>query len=92
MKSSTYSSLVTIVFLLHKDDISRSIESIIRTTDKLCSTLELENDLSHMTKYRIISDLIRSSILVSQKTNKNKKIRLSENIKILFKNLYARNP
>lgn len=48
MKSSTYSSLVTIIFLKHKKQISKSIESVIRTTDKLCEKLELNNDLNHM--------------------------------------------
>jgi len=80
LKSSTYASLVTIIFLKHKNKISRSIESAIRTTDKLCNDLKLKNDLSHMTKYRIISDLLRSGILITRKTLKNKKLRLSKKI------------
>ncbi|MCK5258183.1 MAG: hypothetical protein KAJ69_01590, partial [Thermoplasmatales archaeon] len=74
MKSSTYASLVTIIFLKHKSKMSRSIESAIRTTDKFCKNLKLKNDLSHMTKYRIISDLLQSGILITRKTRKNKKL------------------
>ena len=84
MKSSTYASVTTIVFLQHKNDISKSIESVIRTTDQLCDQFDLSNDLSHMTKYRIISDLLQSSILASQKTNKTKKLRLSQKIVNLY--------
>jgi hypothetical protein len=84
MKSSTYASLVTIVFLTHRDSVSKSIESAIRTTDKLCGQLKLSNDLSHMTKYRIISDLIQSKILVTIQTKKQKKLRLAQRISELF--------
>ena len=84
MKSSTYASLVTIIFLKHKNKMSRSIESAIRTTDKLCNDLKLKNNLSHMTKYRIISDLLKSEILVTRKTRKNKKLRLSKKIVDFF--------
>lgn len=84
VRSSTYASVVTIVFLQHKNDISRSIESVIRTTDQVCERLKLHNDLSHMTKYRIISDLLQSSILNARKTKKNKKLRLSQAVNNLF--------
>ena len=84
MKSSTYSSLVTIVFLQHKNDISKSIESVIRSADSLGKQLGLQNDLSHMTKYRVVSDLLQSFILTAQKTNKNKKLRLSQKIIHLY--------
>ena len=80
MKSSTYASIVTIIFLKHKNQISKSIDSAIRTTDKLCKDLKLKNDLSHMTKYRIISDLLQSGILTTRKTKRNKKLRLSKKI------------
>jgi len=80
LKSSTYTSLVTIIFLKHKSKMSNSIESAIRTTDKLCYDLKLKNDLSHMTKYRIIVDLLQSGILTTRKTRKNKKLRLSKKI------------
>jgi len=84
MKSSTYGSVVTIVFLTHKDAMSKSIESGIRATDALCKQLGITNNLSHMTKYRIISDLIQSKILVSINTSKKKKVRLAEKIVSLF--------
>jgi len=84
MKSSTYASIVTIVFLLHKDKVSKSIQSVIRTADALCKELKLHNNLSHMTKYRIISDLLQSKILTSYKTSKTKKLRLSQYISDLF--------
>jgi len=84
MKSSTYASLVTMVFLQHKNDISKSIESVIRSADLLGKQLELHNDLSHMTKYRVVSDLLQSFILTAQKTNKNKKLRLSQKIIHLY--------
>ncbi|MCX6664553.1 MAG: hypothetical protein NT038_00610 [Euryarchaeota archaeon] len=84
MKSSTYASLVTMVFLQHKNDISKSIESVIRSADTLGKQLGLQNDLSHMTKYRVVSDLLQSFILTAQKTNKNKKLRLSQKIVHLY--------
>ena len=84
MKSSIYASLVTMVFLQHKNDISKSIESVIRSADTLGKQLGLHNDLSHMTKYRVVSDLLQSFILTAQKTNKNKKLRLSQKIVHLY--------
>jgi hypothetical protein len=84
MKSSTYASLVTIVFLTHRNAMSKSIESAIRVTDKLCNQLELPNNLSHMTKYRIISYLIQSKILVAIQTKKQKKLRLAQKITALI--------
>ena len=84
MRSATYSSLVTLVFLKNRDKISRSIESAIRSTDKLCEDLGLKNDLSHMTKYRIISELLQSKILVERKTSKNRKVRFSKKISNIF--------
>jgi len=83
-ESSTYASLVTIVFLKHKNQTSRSIENVIKTTDNLCSQLGLNNDLSRMTKYRIISDLTESTIVMSNKTKKNKRLRISTEITDLF--------
>ncbi|DAC71728.1 MAG TPA: hypothetical protein DSN98_08885 [Thermoplasmata archaeon] len=84
VKSSTYASLVTMVFIVHRDAISKSIESVIRSTDQLCLKLGLQNDLSHMTKYRIIADLMHSRILVSQKTKKNMKLKFSQKINDLL--------
>jgi len=60
--------------------MSRSIESAIRTTDKLCSDLNIKNDLSHMTKYRVIANLLDHGILATRKTNKNRKLRISKKI------------
>jgi hypothetical protein len=80
LKSSTYASLVTIVFLNHKNAMSKSIESAIRVTDGLCRQFGLVNNLSHMTKYRIIADLLHSHVLVAQKTKKNIKLRFSRRI------------
>ena len=75
---------MTIVFLQYRAHIAKSIESVIRTADRLAMTLGLENDLSHMTKYRIVTDLLESKILTTRKTNKNKKLRLSKTISGLF--------
>ena len=84
MKSSTYASVVTMVFLKHKDHVSKSIESVIRTTDLYCKRLKLNNDLSHMTKYRITNDLLNSNILKKVETTKNIKLCLSDDIKKMF--------
>ena len=81
MKSSTYASVVTMVFLKHKNHVSKSIESVIRTTDMYCKKLDLDNNLSHMTKYRITSDLLKSNILNKRGTSKNVKLSLSESVK-----------
>ena len=80
-KSSAYASILTIVFLKHKNHISKSIESVIRTTDLYCEKLGMDNDLSHMTKYRIANDLLKSNILTKVETPKNVKLGLSHNIK-----------
>ena len=84
IKSSTYAGLVTIVFLQHRAQISKSIESVIRTTDAFAIRLGIENNLSHMTKYRIIRELLESRILVTRKTNKNRKLKLAQPISDLF--------
>lgn len=84
MKPSTYASIVTLVFLAHPDSVCKSIESAIRVTDTLCKDLKVENTLSHMTKYRIISDLIECNILVSIATAKKKKLRLAKKITTLL--------
>jgi len=84
MKPSTYASLLTMVFLTHQNEICKSIEGSIRATDKFCKQFGLENDLSHMTKYRIISDLIQSKILVSIHTAKRRKLRLAKKISDMF--------
>ncbi|MBN1860072.1 MAG: hypothetical protein JW840_01270 [Candidatus Thermoplasmatota archaeon] len=80
MKPSTYASLVTLVFLSHQDELCKSIESAIRVTDALCKDFGIANNLSHMTKYRVIADLIESKILVSINTAKKRKLRLSKKV------------
>lgn len=80
MKPSTYASMVTLVFLTHQNETCKSIESAIRVTDALCQEFGLVNDLSHMTKYRVIADLIDSKVLISLHTAKRKKLRLAKKI------------
>lgn len=80
MKSSTYTSLVLIIFLTHRSAISKSIESVIRSTDQLAVKLGYKTTPSRMTKYRIINDLLTSQILSARKTKKNVKLRLSPKI------------
>lgn len=84
MKSSIYASLVVIVFFTHRNAISKSIESVIRSTDQLCKKLGYVNDISHMTKYRVISDMLHSNILIARKTKKNIKLTLSAKINKLL--------
>jgi len=81
MKSTTYSSLVTIVFVIHKNHIATSIDGALREVDSLCKDLGLKCDLSHMTKYRIISDMLEHGVLTTRKGKKNKKLRLSKPIR-----------
>ena len=85
MKPSTYASLVTIVFLLHKNAKSKSIASVIRSTDQLCGVLGYEQTVSRMSKYRIVSELLSHDILCAEETSKNKKIFLSPSIVELLK-------
>ena len=80
MKSSTYASIATIVFVKYKNHISKNLESVIRATDRVAKKLGLDNDLSHMTKYRIVRDLLDSRILVTRKTNKYRKLKLSKTV------------
>jgi enamine deaminase RidA (YjgF/YER057c/UK114 family) len=84
MKSTTYASLVTIVFVVHRNHIATSIDGALREVDALCEELGLTCDLSHMTKYRIVSDMLKHKLLVTRKTNKNKKLRLSKQIRDLI--------
>ncbi len=84
MKSSTYASLATIVFLTHRNAVSKSIESAIRTTDALCAKFGIENTLSHMTKHRVIKELVKSKVLVSIPTKKHMKLRLAQKVADLF--------
>lgn len=84
LKPSTYASLVTIVFLLHKNSMSKSIASVIRSADQLCEVLGYVNNVSRMTKYRIVRELLAHDILRAQETSKNKKIYLSAAIRELF--------
>ncbi len=81
MKSTTYASLVTIIFVIHQDHIATSIDGALREVDAFCKELGLNCDLSHMTKYRIISDMLNNNILITRKTKKNKKLRLSKAIR-----------
>lgn len=81
MKSTTYASLVTIVFVIHRNHIATSIDGALREVDALCEELGLDCDLSHMTKYRIVSDMLKHKLLVTRKTKKNKKLRLSKQIR-----------
>jgi len=84
MKPSTYASLVTIVFLLHRNARSKSIASVIRSTDQLCGVLGYTNTVSRMTKYRIVRELLAFDILRAHATSKNKKVYLSPGIVELF--------
>lgn len=81
MKSTTYASLVTIVFVIYRKHIATSIDGALREVDALCDELGLDCDLSHMTKYRIISDMLKHKVLVTRKTKKNKKLRLSKQLR-----------
>lgn len=42
--------------------------------------MNLKNDLSHMTKYRVIIDLMDSGILDDVQTQRNIKLRLSKDL------------
>ena len=89
MKSTTYASLVTIIFVIHKDHIATSIDGALREVDALADTLGLHCDLSHMTKYRIISDMLENNLLITRKSKKNKKLRLSKKVRdIIEKELF----
>jgi len=81
MKSTTYASIATIVFVIHKNHIATSIDGALREVDDLCKELGLTCDLSHMTKYRIISDMLNHGVLTTRKGKKNKKLRLSKPIR-----------
>jgi predicted transcriptional regulator len=81
MKSTTYASLITLIFILHKDQIATSIDGALREVDSLATKLGLQCDLSHMTKYRIISDMLENNLLITRKSKKNKKLRLSKKVR-----------
>jgi len=50
----------------------------------MCKELKLENNLSRMTKYRVISDLIKSNILTTTKNSKKKKLKLANEVVMYF--------
>ena len=80
IKSSTYSSIATILFIKNKSKICKSIDSAIRATDDYCERLGLINNLSHMTKYRVINELIKSNIFSQHKEKSSKKLKLSNDV------------
>lgn len=80
MKSYTYASLATIVFIKHRASISRSIESVIRSTDALAQRLGHDPTLSHMTKYRIITDLMENDILKLHSSKRRRRLRVADEI------------
>ncbi len=80
MKSSTYGSIATIAFVKNKDKVCKSVDSAIKVTDRYCKELNLQNNFSYMTKYRILNDLIVSKILSDKKEKKKRKLKLSNEI------------
>jgi len=68
------------VFIKNKDKTCKSIDSAIRITDLYCEQLGLKNELSHMTKYRTIDDLIKSNIFIHKPDKISRKIKLSKKI------------
>lgn len=65
MKSSTYSILVLLVFIhnIEKGECE-SIKQLIQVADKLASKLSINVDISYMTKYNVIRDLLKQGILI----------------------------
>ena len=88
MKSSTYGSIATIVFIKNKEKVCKSLDSAIKVTDNYCKKLSLNNELSYMTKYRIINELVKSNVLIDDKNKKNRKISLSNKINDIIKWAY----
>ena len=80
MKSSTYGSIATIAFIKNRTKVCKSIDSAIKITDKYCKRIKLDNKLSYMTKYRVLSELINSNIIEEMKDKRNCKLKLSSMI------------
>jgi len=85
LKSSTYGSIATIAFVKNRKKVCKSVEGAIKVTDKYCEKLNLDNNLSHMTKYRVIDDLIGSNIITDKKGFKERKLKLSSKINEIVK-------
>lgn len=82
MKASTYGSLIMLMFIRNIDKTyCSSIQQVINLTDALADKFKLETDLSYMTKYLIVKNLVESGILVMQKKGKNRKIKLTQKVK-----------
>jgi len=58
-----------------------SIQQVVKLTDSLAEKFKLEPDLSYMTKYLIIKNLVNSELLIIQKKGKNKKVKLPQKVK-----------
>jgi hypothetical protein len=59
-----------------------SIQQVVTLTDKLAEKFNLKpGDLSYMTKYLVIRNLVKADLLVMQKSGKRQKIRLKQKVK-----------
>lgn len=82
MNASTYGSLIMLMFIRNIDKTyCSSIQQVINLTDSLADKFKLKIDLSYMTRYLIVKNLVESGILIMQKKGKNRKIKLAQKVK-----------
>ena len=84
-QSKLYSCLILLVFLrnINKSSFS-SIKQLTKITDKLAEKLGYNFDLTYMSKFNIVKNLIKSRFLIEEKENYKHSISLSNNIKNYF--------
>ena len=80
--SRMYSCLILLLFTknINKEYLN-SIRSLTKVVDKLAQKLDLEINLTYMSKYNIIKNLVNCGILVEEKDNNKIKIALSDKLK-----------
>jgi hypothetical protein len=82
MKSSTYGSFVMLMFIRNIDKTyCDSIQQVVNLTDSLAAKFGISVELSYMTRYLIVKNLVSEGILIMQRSGKNQKIKLSQKYK-----------
>jgi hypothetical protein len=58
-----------------------SIQQVVNLTDSLAAKFGISVELSYMTRYLIVKNLVSEGILIMQRSGKNQKIKLSQKYK-----------
>ena len=82
MHTPTYATLILLLFIKNINSRqANSIKQVIDLTDALAQKLGYSLDISYMTKFNIVKDMIATNILVGKHTKKRVTVRLSTKIR-----------